>query len=108
MSSGSKGPRKGSNPDNSFDAIFPGTTQKITTSASSQQSAAFAAATTIVRLIATKACYIKFAANPTAAATDVFLPENVVEYFGVTGAEKLAVIWSTEEGVLHICEGAST
>lgn len=49
----------------------------------STQSSAFAATTSVVRLVADAACYVKFAADPTAAAGDVYLPANSVEYFSV-------------------------
>ena len=89
----------------SFDAIYPGTSQKITTSGSSQQSSAFSSNTTIVRLFSTQDCYVAFGTNPTATSSSMFLPAGIVEYFGVTESSKLAVLQVTSSGILYITEG---
>lgn len=92
------------------DAIFQGTCQKVAFSTSSAQSAAFGSATSMVRVIATKACHINFGADPTAAAagsTSIYLAPSVAEHFLVTPAHKVAVIRDAEDGNLFITEAAS-
>jgi hypothetical protein len=92
-----------------FPAIFPGTSQKVSyTDSSAASSNAFAAGTSIVRVVSTTACFIKFAASPTAATTDTFLPANTPEYFGVPEGQsyKVAAIRLTESGDLYVTEGA--
>ena len=108
MATGSKGARKGSNPENTFDVIFQGASQKITTVGSSVQSTAVGSATTIVRLYATQNTYVEIGSNPTATtASSMYLPLGFVEYFGVTPGHKIACIQDTDSGTLFITEGAS-
>lgn len=91
----------------SFPAIFQGDSQNISFNATSTQSTAVGADTRIVRLVATKACYIKIGSNPTAAAsTSMLLPADVFEYIGVRPGDKVAVIQLAEAGVLNVTEGA--
>lgn len=94
-----------------FEAIFPGTSQKLAFTGVSAQSSALGVTTTIVRLVADADCFVLIGSNPTAdaAGTSVFLPKGVVEYFGVDGsvnAQKIAAIQSSAGGNLWITEGA--
>lgn len=108
MATGSKFPRKGSNPNNGFDAIFQGTCQKITTTGTSSQSTAVGSGTTIIRVFATQSTYIEIGSNPTATtASSLYLPYGIVEYFGVAPGHKIAAIQDTTGGILYITEGAS-
>jgi hypothetical protein len=70
-------------------------TQKVTISGVSAQSAAFNTKTTFVRLHTDAICSIVFGSNPTAAVTDPRMPLDAVEYFGVIGGQKVAVITNT-------------
>lgn len=88
-----------------FQAILPGTSQKITTSGSSQQSSAFQANSSILRLCATADCFIAFGANPTADNTAMFMPAGLCDYYGIVPGQKLAVIQSTAAGILYMTEG---
>lgn len=109
MATGSKAARKGSNPNNTFDVIFAGTNQKVTTTGTSAQSTAVGSATTIVRLYASQNMYIQISSNPTAAvASSTYLPTGIVEYFGITPGDKIAAIQDTTTGTLFITEGASS
>lgn len=92
-------------PAGTYQAIFPGATQSIVTSGTSQQLTAWALATTIVRVICSADCFIAVGANPTASSASIFLPSGTVEYFGVIGGQKLAVIQSTASGTLYVLEG---
>ena len=65
---------------------------------------AFGAGTTIIRLVSTTDCYLKFGATPTAVATDMLLPANVVEYFGATPGVKVAAIQRAAAGTLFVTE----
>ncbi len=91
-----------------FQAINPGTSQKKAFTATTGQSSAVAAGTSLVRLCATQNCHIAIGANPTAVAdgTGLYLPSGVVEYVGITGGHKIAVIRDTADGNLFITEGA--
>ena len=93
---------------NEFQAICIGTSQAITTSASSIQSAAIAQQSSIVRLFCTKDCFIAIGPNPTVDATGTtgaFLPGGIIEYFGTNPGDKIAVIQATASGTLYITEG---
>lgn len=104
-----KATRVGNGSGSYADAIFIGTSQKVSTSATSAQSTALGSSTTLVRLIATKDCHIKTAANPTALAdgTCLYLPSNVELRIGVVGGEKIAVIRDGVDGSLFITEALS-
>lgn len=92
--------------EKNFQAFYPGTAQKITTSGSSQQ-LTLQAQTSLVRLFCTKDCHIKRGTNPTAAAdgTSMFLPGGIVEYVAVLPGEKIAVIQDSTGGTLFVSEG---
>lgn len=94
------------NQHDSFEAINPGVSQKITTSAVSAQSAAVASTTTLVRFFATTDCYVQFGTNPTALTdgTCVFIPGGIVDFLGITPGYKIAVIQFAAPGVLFITE----
>jgi len=68
------------------------TNQKVTISGSSAQSSALDARTRFVRLIADAAAYWTEGSNPTATNSHVYLPANQVEFFQVTGGNKIASI----------------
>ena len=64
--------------------LAPGTTHKVSPSGSSAAaSTAFNADTVFVRIVATAAMNIAFAATPTAAATDLYIPAATVEILKV-------------------------
>jgi len=69
--------------------------QTVTIGATSAQSSAFQASTNLIRVVADATCAIAIGANPTATATNLFLPANVVEYFEVQPGNKIAVITAT-------------
>ena len=90
-----------------FQAIIPGTSQKLSYTGTSAQSSAVATATTLVRVVATTACFIKIGTNPTAVAdTSMYLPAGIPEYFGIEGGQKIAAIQLSSGGDLYITEGA--
>lgn len=91
-----------------FEAIIPGTSQKVAFTGVSAQSAALGTYTSLVRLFATQDCFIKIAANPTALAdgTSMFIAGGIYEYIGVFGGQKIAVIQSTAGGNLYITEAS--
>lgn len=70
----------------------------------STQSVAFNAQTTVVRVVATTNCHIRFGANPTATTSNVYLPAGVVEYFRVTPGDKVAAIKNATAGSLYVTE----
>ena len=75
--------------------LYPGTTHKVTSSGSSAASStAFNAQTVFVRIVTSAAGHIKFAAAPTAAATDIYIPAGWVEIFKVAPGDKVAFIGS--------------
>jgi len=72
-----------------------GTTQVMTVTASSVQSNAVAAGCTIIRLSTGSGahCHFQIGSNPTASlTTSPMMPPNSIEYFKVTGGDKVAVI----------------
>jgi hypothetical protein len=65
---------------------------------------AFGNGTTIIRVVSTTDCFIKFGATPTAVAADMLLPAYVVEYFGATPGVKIAALQNTAAGTLYVTE----
>jgi len=64
--------------------LAPGTTHKVSPSGSSAASStAFNADTVFVRIVATAAMNIAFAATPTATAADLYIPAATVEIIKV-------------------------
>lgn len=71
----------------------PISSENVTASGSSAQSAVFASNCSLVRVVCDAACYVKFGANPAAAAGDLYLAAGAVEYFAVQGSgQRLAVV----------------
>lgn len=69
--------------------------QKVTANGTSAQSSAFNLDTKFVRIHTDAIVSIKFGSNPTATASDLRMPADAVEYFGVTPGHKIAVITNT-------------
>lgn len=91
-----------------FQAIQPGESQNVTIAgASAPTTNAFQGGTSIVRLVATSACYVKFGTAPVATTSDMYLPADTPEYFAVKeGASwKVAVIQASAGGTLNVTEG---
>lgn len=79
-----------------------GTTNNVSvaTTSTSAASSAFGAQTFQVRVAATAACFYQVGpGTPTAAATDAYLPANVIEYVKVSPGEKIAVFSATIQTV---------
>lgn len=93
-----------------FPAIFPGTTQKVAYTGTAAASAVFGAGVSIVRVVCTTDACIKFAASPTATTSDIFMPANHVEYFGVPedGTYKVSAIQISSGGDMYVSEGSTT
>ena len=110
MSGGIPGSTKvGSNlREDKFEALYPGTSQKISFTNSSQPSTAFGLKTSLIRVFATQDCFLAFGSAPTALTdgTSMFIPGGLIDFIGVTPGQKLAVIESTTDGVLYITEAA--
>ncbi len=85
-------------------AIFPGTMSKVTVTSTSAQSVALGASTGLVRIAVSTDCFVAFGANPTAVATDMFMPAGLVEYFAVDPGTKVAFLRSTADGFASITE----
>lgn len=90
-----------------------GPTQNIAYTGTSATSTAFSSQTYQIRVAATSACYYKVveAAGGAAAATDVFLPNNWVEYVNVSPGQKISAIQAPTGGLvtgtagtLSVCE----
>lgn len=94
-----------------FPYIFVGNEQKVAYDAS-VRSVAFGAKASVVRLVCSTDCHVKFGTTaapttPTAVAdgTATFLKANIEYYFAVIPASKLAVIKDASGGNLFISEG---
>ena len=102
---GTKAVPKGNGAKSFWEALFPGTTQKVPFTATSSQSAAVGSATTLVRVVGTAACHLEIGANPTATnSTSYYLPANVPQVLGIAGGQKIAVIRNSGDGDLFITE----
>jgi hypothetical protein len=87
-------------------AILPGSlNQTVSVTGTSQVSQAFSVNTTVVRAISTSNCYLAFGASPVASATSLYLPANTIEYYGVGGSTKVAVLQVAASGTLYLSEG---
>lgn len=84
-------------------AIAPGLTQNVAFTTATA-STAFNASTTIVRVVATAACYIRFGVAPTAVIGDLYLPVDKPEYFQVTGGYKVSALQVGSGGILNVTE----
>lgn len=92
-----------------YQALHPGTCQKVTFSGTSAQSNAMQTRTSAVELYSTKACWIKFGTNPTAVANDgssFYLDAGLFKVYGIAPGQKIAVIQDAAGGDLHLIEGA--
>ncbi|HZT29250.1 MAG TPA: hypothetical protein VFA33_05170 [Bryobacteraceae bacterium] len=85
----------------SFPALNPGTTQTLAIGSSSVATAAPIGAD-VVRLVATADCYIAIGSNPTATATNMFLPAKMPENFVIAQTDKIAVLQVASGGTLFI------
>lgn len=94
-------------PNDGFQAIYPGVSQKKAFNGTSAQSTAVGISTSIVRLVATEDCHLAFGTNPTAVAdgTCMFLPADTECYIGIQPSHKIAVIQDSAGGDLFITEG---
>ena len=81
-----------------------GAAQTVAVGATSAASTAFGAGTFAIRVASTSACRIVINGNPTAAATDAYLPANWVSELTVSPGEKIAVIQDTAAGSLSVTE----
>ena len=75
---------------------FTGTSAAITN--------AFGAGVTVIRVVSTTDCFIKFGSAPTATTSDMPLIANVVEYFGASPGVKIAAIQKASAGTLYVTE----
>lgn len=91
-----------------YPAIFLGTHQSVAyTGTAGTIANAVGANTRVVRVVCTSAAYIKIGAAPTAAATDVYVPANTPEYFGIQPGQKVSAIQVSAGGTLHVTEGGN-
>lgn len=95
-----------------FPLIYPGNEQKVAYVGSSVRSVAFGAKTSVVRMICTTDCHVKFGTTaapttPTAVGdgTCSYLKAGIEYYFAVIPLAKVAVIQDASGGNLFISEG---
>jgi hypothetical protein len=69
--------------------MHPDSTQSVTYTTTTQ-STAFSTSTNLIRVIADADVYLAFGDNPTATASDIRVPANTAEYFGVNPGDKVA------------------
>lgn len=65
---------------------------------------AFGSGTTVIRIVSTTDCHIRFGDSPTATTSHMLLPANVVEYFAVSPGVKVAAIQRSTSGTLFVTE----
>ena len=68
------------------------TSENVTTSGTAAASAAFHVNTTVVRIATDTAVYVAIGDGPTAAAGDMLMAADTVEYFGVQPGHNVSVI----------------
>lgn len=81
------------------------TTQTVSVSGTSAAvTNAFGAGTTVIRIVSTTDCHIRFGDAPTATTNHMLLPANVVEYFAVSPGVKVAAVQRFAGGTLYVTE----
>lgn len=93
----------------SFDAMFPGKTTVITTSASNQR-LTVGSGTTIFRIVCTQAVLLAVGTggstpDATVAAQATYVPANTPQQFAVDPGQQVSVIQSGSSGTCYITEG---
>lgn len=101
--------RKGSLPQNTFEAIYQGASQKVAYTGTQGVSTALSAGISVVRLVPTSNCHVKIGPTPVALADGscMYLPLGVPVLVGVLPGDKVAAIQDTAGGNLFITEGAT-
>lgn len=90
-----------------FEAMVPGSSQIVAISNSSTYTTLLNDHTTLARLFATQDCYLGFnGSSPTVSGSSgYFLPGGIIDFVGVGGKTKIAVLWSGVNGLLYVTEG---
>lgn len=57
-----------------------------------------------VRVVVTTAAFVLIGKDPTATASDVYVPADVPHYFTISPGEKVSAIQSASGGTLHVTE----
>ncbi len=90
-----------------FDAIFPGTTQAVTYDGSTQTTNAVGTTTTVIQVTCTTAAFVAVGTNPTASPTNgAYVPANTPVKFGINPGDKVAAIKVASGGTMYVTEGA--
>lgn len=86
--------------------LAPGTTQKITYTATEGETAAWGetSGNVTIRVVCTTNCHILCAAAPTVDTSDPFLPALTVEYWKVSATDVCAVLRATADGTAFFTE----
>jgi len=82
----------------------PFASQNVSFTSSSASATAINAHIDVVRLVATKACYVTFDGSTPSSSTAMKLVEGVPEYFSVDGGNVIKVIRDAEDGSLNITQ----
>ncbi len=86
-------------------ALRPGTPQAVPVGAVSASSAPFGDGVTVVRFVATTACFVVVGPpGVTATTAGHYLPMQAPEYFRVQPGEVVAAIRASGDGALHVSE----
>jgi len=65
-------------------------TTQVVTYTTTTQSAAFGPETRFIRVIASAAAHLEFGTNPTATATNLWIPASTPEFFAVVPGQEVA------------------
>ena len=108
----SRASRAGGIPENIFQCVRLGPSQKLAFDSSSKQCVSgFAAQNTIVQVFATEDCFISIGENPVASTdgSSAFLAAGFYMYYNAPAGEKIAAIAAdpATPGVLYITEGGA-
>jgi hypothetical protein len=95
----------GSLENNMWQAIFLGTTQKVSYTATPALSASVQPRVNLVRLFATTDCHIAIGVAPVATTNDTVLKADYPEYFCINPGEKISFRRRTTNGDVWITEG---
>jgi hypothetical protein len=90
-----------------FDAIYPGTTQAVSYDSSTQTTNAVGSTTTVVQVTCTTAAFVAIGTDPTASTTNgAYVPAATPVKFAINPGDKVAALKVASAGTMYVTEGA--
>lgn len=77
--------------------VYLGPTMIVSVTDPAAASDAMSGTMSFIRIVCTVACHIKIGDNPTATASDAYLPAGVIEYIAIRPGQKVSFLKATGE-----------